>query len=230
MSSSSLRIGLLVLSLAPIAVACSAAGDDVSDGDDVSEAEANVARITPGEFKMYDQPRATPDPSCDVHTKLSLTADRGSRAKLEEVVGGPCEIAVFPNPREYRLRLDETSCGSKIYTGSIRRNGERNTLKITDHRTRTCRDLVPAKIITEEFTGNGFAGPVIRKLYSLDAAPAAQTITVDGTLKSVVGIGGESTGRAILSSAGSFELVLDANERGDFVSGRQARVTGTRIT
>src|SRR5687767_6956448 len=61
---------------APLAVACSADSTDSgeeADGDDVSVDEANAARIEPGEFKLYSQANATPNPSCDMHTKLVLT-------------------------------------------------------------------------------------------------------------------------------------------------------------
>ncbi len=220
MRFSFLGLGVLALSLA----ACSSAGEDVADGDDVSEQEATVARITPGEFKLYAAPHATPSPSCDVYTSLTLTAD--SHAKLVESLDGICDLFVAPNPREYRLRLAETSCGSKIYTGSIRRNGQRHTLRLTDHRARTCRDVVPAKIVVEEHPGLAFP----RTRYSLDAPPPGEEVTVEGTLKGVVGIGGESTGFALQTSSALEELVLDDNERGAFAEGLKARVRGHRVT
>ena len=108
-----------------------------------------------------------------MHTKLVLSADGGSRAKLEEAVGGFCEIAVFPNARSYKLRLAGTGCGSKTYTGSFRKGGKQHKVTITDHRTRTCRDLVPAKIIVEE-TVPGFPGAITMTKYSNDRAASRE--------------------------------------------------------
>ena len=217
---------LLALAIAPLAIACGGAdSDDVSDGDDVTEDEAVAARIEPGTWKLYHEPNATPNPSCDMHTKLTLSNDRGSRAKLEEGLDGFCEIAVVPNPREYRLRLEGTSCGSKIYSGSVRKQGKQYKVKITDHRTRVCRDLVPAQIIVEE-TVPGFPGPITMTQYSLDRAPEGETKTVEGKLAAVMGIGGESTGYAIEAADGLYELVLDEGEKNQFSDGKTAKVTG----
>ncbi len=145
---------LFALSSAAIfAAACGGADlstDQVDDGDDVSAEEALKASVTPGSFKIYSKPGYVPNRYCDLYTKLDLKSDHYSTASLEEGVGGICEIASVPNPRTYRLRLDSTSCGSRIYKGSFRKNGKRSEIKITDNRTRTCRDLVKAKIIVEE--------------------------------------------------------------------------------
>ncbi len=144
---------LLALGLAPLAAACS--GSEASEGgappaDDVSVDEANAARVTPGAFKLYGEPRAKPNGSCDVHTRLSLTADGASKAHLEEAVGGICELYVAPNPREYRLRAAGTECGSRIFTGSVRAGDKRSSIRITDNRKRTCEDVIPALIVLEE--------------------------------------------------------------------------------
>lgn len=231
MKLSYVTLSLLALACAPFAAACTADTSDAADadGDEVSSEEAISARVTPGEFKLYAQPRANPNPSCDVHTKLVLSADRGSKAHLEEVVGGFCEIYVAPNPRDYRLRSAGTSCGSRYYTGSYRKNGQRYTINITDHRTRTCRDLVPAKIIVEE-TSPGFPGPISVTKYSFDGQPpqGGETITVDGELFTSFGIGGENTGTSIKTANASYELVLDAGEKNQFVDGKKARVTGKK--
>ena len=136
------------------------------EADEVSAEEALTVRVQAGGFKLYAQPRATPNPMCDVHTALELHNRGGAKAKLEEVVGGVCEIYVAPQPREYRLRFAGTSCGSKIYKGRKKVAGEWRDLTITDHRTRTCRDLVPAKIIVKE--------EAVTK-YSYDGPPPAST-------------------------------------------------------
>jgi hypothetical protein len=215
---------LSVLVALPFAVACTTSADD-GDGE-VAEQEANAAKVAPGSFKLYGVPRFTPSPSCDVHTKLELTADGASKAHLEGAVDGVCEIAVSKNPRDYELSLARTSCGSRIYTGSFIRGIESWSITITDHRTRLCEDIVPAQIIVEE-TKDGMLGPITTQLYSSDAAPGEQELTVEGQLASVMGIGGESTGYAVQAQDGMYELVLDQGEKNQFVDGKKARVKGT---
>lgn len=153
-------------------VGCSAgvdANDDGMDGDDVATTDEAALRTTvqAGTFKLYDQPRATPNPFCDLHTDLELK-NTGSYAyaALKSDLDGNCRIAVPADSRQYRLKLQGTSCGSKIYTGSRAvRGGGRATITVTDHRTRICRDLPPAKIVVEETA----PGAGSETLYSLDA-------------------------------------------------------------
>lgn len=142
-----------LFALASLVVA-GCAVDSVADADDddaVSAEEAIKAGIAAGTFKLYGVPRAQPNPSCDVHTAIELSSYRsGSRIDLKQVVSGACEIYVEPQERFYRLRLDGTSCGSRIYKGKKKINGKTRDITVTDHRTRVCRDLVPAKIIVAE--------------------------------------------------------------------------------
>jgi hypothetical protein len=165
----------LLSSFSLVSLAGCAADATVADEDEdfvSSEDALRAASIEPGTFKLYDAPRAEPG-HCDIHTVLELKNQGGARAALHEKVGGPCRLAVFPDLREYRLRFDGTSCGSKIYKGSKRISGKLRQITITDHRTRLCRDLVPAKIIVEETDRNG----VKQTKYSNDVAPPAATGT-----------------------------------------------------
>lgn len=217
---------LAVLAALPFAVACTANAG--GDGSEVAEQEQNATKVTPGSFKLYGVPRFEPNPSCDVHTKLELTADGASKAHLEEAVDGFCEIAVAPNARNYELTLSRTSCGSRIYTGALIRGIESWSITITDHRTRLCEDIVPAQIIVEE-TQDGPLGPITTKKYSYDAPPGGpdgEELTVEGQLASVMGIGGESTGYAVQAPDKLYELVLDPGEKNQFVDGKKARVKG----
>ncbi|MCA9583812.1 MAG: hypothetical protein KC657_00465 [Myxococcales bacterium] len=209
------------------AVACTASTDDAEETDDVSVEEALRADVSAGDFKLYSQPRHQPNPSCDVHTKLELAkTGYGSKAVLTEALDGFCEIYVQPNKRTYRLKEEGTSCGSKIYSGKRRKNGETYSIKIIDHRTRLCRDLVPARVIVEESVP-GFPGAITTTKYSFDGQPAGQELTESGTFVSVAGIGGESTGYGLqLEGGGFYELVLDPNEAALFEDGKKARVTG----
>jgi hypothetical protein len=226
MKLSMLKLAALALLCAPFAVACTAdTGDSIEgDGDDVSVDEANAARIAPGEFKLYMQPHATPNPSCDPHTKLVLSAEGGSKAHLEEGLDGFCEIAVFPNPRDYRLRAAGQDCGSRIFTGSFRKAGKKHSIKIVDNRTRLCENVVAGAIEVEETTPEGSV-----QKYSYDAPPST-TVTVEGELVATMGIGGENTGASIKTASETLELVLDPGERNQFVDGKKARVTGKKTT
>jgi hypothetical protein len=227
MKLSTLKLVALAVVCAPFAVACSADTSDAieGDGDDVSVDEANAARIAPGEFKLYMEPRATPNPNCDPHTKLVLSATGGSKAHLEEALGGFCELAVVPNPRDYRLRAAGQDCGSRIFTGSFKKNGEKHSIKIIDNRTRLCENVVAGAIEVEETTPRG----TVMK-YSYDAPPEGETVTVEGDLVATMGIGGENTGVSIKTANETIELVLDDGERNQFSDGKHAKVTGKRTT
>lgn len=222
-----LSVVLLTASVSALAVACGGAAEEASPGDtdDVTNDEANAAKITAGNFKLYDQPRATPNPSCDVHTKIDLKSVGGSSATLSEGLGGTCEIYVVPNPRTYKLKDAGGSCGSRIFTGSVTKGGKKYAVKITDHRKRVCEDVIPALLIVEE-TVPGFPGAITTTKYSFDGAPGGTAITAEGTLTRTMGIGGENTGYSIATASGMLELVLDAGEKNQFVEGKKARVKG----
>ena len=79
---------------------------------------------------------------------------------------------MVPNARDYRLRRTGTSCGSSTYSASFTKGIETWSIKITDHRTRTCRDVIPAKVIITE-THDGPLGPIEITQYSSDRAPTA---------------------------------------------------------
>jgi hypothetical protein len=168
----SIKLSFLSLGLALsfVAAGCAADTTETEDDDLVSTEEAiKAASLKPGTFKLYDEPRQEPSPFCDVHTVLELKNAGGARAALHEKVSGMCKLAVFPDLREYRLRLDATACGSKIYKGSKRIDGKPRSITVTDHRSRTCKDLVPAKIIIEETDRFGAK----QTKYSFDGAPPA---------------------------------------------------------
>jgi hypothetical protein len=225
MKLSMLKLVALALVCAPLAVACSAdTAEEIGDGDDVTADESNAARVAPGEFKLYTQAHATPNPSCDPHTLLTLSNKDGSKAHLEEALDGSCELAVIPNARDYKLRAAGQDCGSRIFTGSFRKNGEKHSIKIVDNRTRLCENVVAGAIEVEETSPRG----TVQK-YSYDAPPST-TVTIEGELVATMGIGGENTGVSIKTSSETLELVLDSGERNQFVDGRKARVTGKKTT
>jgi hypothetical protein len=228
----SLLIGLLGIG----AAGCAADAASEENGDEVSNEEALKTSITPGEFKLYGKAHTTPSPSCDVYTDLKLSASPAKASLFETVGAGDptmphCKLMVQPHERAYTLKLTGTACGSKIYEGSRRAVvGPSATglakIKITDHRTRLCKDVVPAKIVVEE-TEPGFPGPITTTKYSYDGPTTGASITATGTMNHVMGIGGETTGYGFASDQGFFELVLDASEKAQFADGKKARVKGT---
>jgi hypothetical protein len=126
-----------------------------------------------GSFKLYASVHPERDPLCDVYTSLELThvAMRGNLiADLHEAVEGGCRIAIPAEARQYRLVLANVDCGSHVYTGTTVVDGQQRDVTITDHRTRYCRDFVPAQVLVEEHPANGDA----RTLYSFDPLVSAQ--------------------------------------------------------
>jgi hypothetical protein len=120
---------------------------------------SSAALAAPDTFKMYDQPNAEPNESCDIYTQLKLDVNGdGGTAKLENRVSGGCEIYIAPNPRSYELIGEEDGCGSYIYRDA---NGE---IEITDNRGRLCEDVIPALIVMDEIIGDD----AVRTKYSKD--------------------------------------------------------------
>jgi hypothetical protein len=158
-------IGLLVGTTVGCAAASSA--DEQSSQAALSVGQAIGNPADEGSFQLYATPRATRDAHCDAFTALDLThvgMQAGLIAELHEVVNGNCSIALLADPRTYRLILEKTECGSNVYRGSAAVDGTSRQITVTDHRSRYCRDFVPAEIVVEE-------GPLTgdkRALYSLD--------------------------------------------------------------
>jgi len=198
--------------------------------DDAAAANADLsapAPIAAGSFELLTKPRYTPK-SCDQLTKLDLS---DMNAHMSDSLVSPCMtfVAVDPQTRDYHLTRTGSSCGSTMYEASFKKGSESWSIKLTDNRARLCRDVIPALIVIEE-THNGHA----EKLYSNDTKlgglpPSAET-TVEGKVEHVMGIGGETTGVAIYTDHGSFELIVDAAERAKIVDGQKARVKGKKTT
>jgi hypothetical protein len=137
---------------------CAAETSDIASEDDVSEEELNSVKITPVQSKLYGTPEEAREPNafCDVHTRLDITQSAsGATAKLAERVTGNCKLVVAPNERTFRLREVTGSCGSRSYRGSRFVGGRIERIAIVDHRTRTCKDLVPSKLIVDETKTTG---------------------------------------------------------------------------
>jgi hypothetical protein len=124
--------------------------------------------VAEGRFKLYSEPGFKPNAGCDVHTSLILDNSNllGSFAVVENGLDGFCEIYVHPNTKLFRIIETETSCGSKYYEGEFYGVGQRLKIEITDHRSRVCRDVVPARvIITIEDLDTGKKDELFSSLY-----------------------------------------------------------------
>ena len=86
----------------------------------------------------------------DTSLGLHLVGDGELRAELSEVVEGTCRLYLEPDHRAYDLELAGTNCGSLILRGIAVIKGEKRSVRITDHRTRTCRDIPASPIVVEE--------------------------------------------------------------------------------
>jgi hypothetical protein len=138
---------------AVFAVGCAAPSQEEAAGSE----SALVKPEAEGSFKLYDEGAAQPDSECDVHTVLTFSHKRTDgmlRASLHEAVEGRCRLALDPDPREYRLVLDHTDCGSSVYKASSVARSAKREITITDHRGRTCRDMPAAQIVVEETVGS----------------------------------------------------------------------------
>ncbi|MBC87441.1 MAG: hypothetical protein CL677_09725 [Bdellovibrionaceae bacterium] len=138
MKLSKLFVTLAALSLSALAQATSLHPDTYN------------STILTGQFDMLSQPEFMHRPGgCDVGQKLVLTnTDRvGPLALIKNHVYGLCEVYANPDERYVELQIGQAGCGSKLYTGSHAGPDGTINIEIIDHRTRLCRDLVPAAVI-----------------------------------------------------------------------------------
>jgi hypothetical protein len=177
------------------------------------------AELTTGAFTLSRDAAAAPTKACEPLLSMSISRSfTGYTAKIEDAIVNPCPtmIAFDARPRTYALSFAGTGCGSTTWTGTAKdARGETRTVEITDHGKRTCRDLVPSKIVVKETRGDQTVTWF-----------QPRSVTVEGTLVSRAGVGGESTGFALRTSSGEQELVLTAAQRATFVEGRVARAIG----
>lgn len=147
---------IAVLSLALFAGGCAAEADESTASSNDAVTAASIT-LRGGTFKLYDEPSAKPEASCDIHTKLVLSNKKGTQAHatLTDEVSGVCRIFIEPNVREYDLELEMNRCGSRTLVGSAMVKGELHHLSIVDHRERMCDDLQEAVIVVDEVDAKG---------------------------------------------------------------------------
>lgn len=158
-------LGLSIGSLAGCAADASVDSDNETDA--AEEALTAKTRVTPGEFRLYSDAGHVANPSCDLYTTLELKNEPSAKAVFGQGLDGFCEIAISVETRTFSIRLDSESCGSKVYVGTRGRGSKKSSVRITDHRSRVCRDIVPALVIVEA-TVPGFPGAITTTQYSSD--------------------------------------------------------------
>jgi hypothetical protein len=170
---------LVVAGLTLLAIPGCAA--DSTEMDGVSEG-ALRAQVTPATVKLYDTPDAEVSATCDLHTSLVLAQGANfATATMEEALGpkSTCKLAVEPNTRTFRLKQLPDSCGSKIYTGTKTIGDRRYSVKISDHRTRSCLDTLVAQIVVNETLVVGATKESERPLFSLSGSADPNECTSD---------------------------------------------------
>jgi hypothetical protein len=188
-----------------------------------SNVAASNDAISGGTFRLENDIRNLHEirtPDCDRYTLLVL----GDTTQLEDALSGSCKMLVPPRPRSYALSLVDTNCGSKIYSGDKVTGPEDApvSIQVTDHRSRVCRDRVPAPVIVTETFADGHT----ETLYASYVEPAAETYT--GQLIRMAAIGGETSGYGLRTADGTV-LELDLSTNGfdqQFFAGRNAQVAG----
>lgn len=127
---------------------------------------SDAVQIT-GTFDLYNEPNKDLT-GCDIGSQILLDNSEllGPTAIMSNFVEGQCDIYIPKNTRIFDLVLAATPCGSKVWVGTFEgRNGFRK-IKITDHRSRLCKDLTVANVIVEETLEDGS----LTTLYSQDWA------------------------------------------------------------
>jgi hypothetical protein len=212
------KIFSLVIALT--AVACGS-----EHASNVLESQTKTVTVDEGTFKLYDDADVVPEAFCDLHVLLSLkNTQNGSIAIFENALEGVCEIAVNPNPRTYVLTELDATCGSRVFSGKILRavKDAPSTIVITDHRNRTCKDIVPASIIVEK----KFIETPVQTLFSVDNR-VSTLIALEGTLTRMMAIGGESTGFGLqLADGNLIEIELEGDLVRNFVENQKVSVAG----
>ncbi|MBK8204541.1 MAG: hypothetical protein IPK68_20300 [Bdellovibrionales bacterium] len=122
-----------------------------------AESPAEVP-LVPGVFKMREiNSVGKPNPNCQVYRSLVLDqADMtGSFALTRNELEGFCEIYVYPMETYYHLEYITTDCGSRLFEGKRVSDTGLVKIRVTDHRTRMCRDKPPGFIELTIVTPDG---------------------------------------------------------------------------
>lgn len=117
-------------------------GAPIAGGNGSAGAGADAQLL---DVKLYDEPHAQVNPSCDMYTHLGLKRDGAAISASVEFklsATSTCEPYVAPNERTFGVTQSDDGCGSKVYTGT----SGADRIVITDNTHRLCEDLRPARI------------------------------------------------------------------------------------
>lgn len=147
-------IATLLLGSSTLIAGCAVEVEDPAAGDDVKE--ATEQELKSGEkYKLYTAVGGPHDPSCDIHTALSVTkSSKKSGAlilTLEDRVLGSCPswltpVSVSRNKRTFVVTRSPSAdrCGSLAFTGIggpvPATKSNRIAVKLMDNRLRRCED------------------------------------------------------------------------------------------
>jgi hypothetical protein len=204
-----------------LALAATACGSEPS-ASEISHVRANDVVVEPGTFRLFVTPGGPQDVRCSFYTDLTLDAAfQSPMVTLENGVVGTCDVLVNPHRRAWSVGVTVDSCNTKHLVA--------DGIEVLDHRERTCKDVVPAKIILKERDETGLT----TTLYSDDQpAQEDQIATYQGSLQNLMAIGGETTGYGLQLADGRIvELDLRTNGFENlFVDGARFEVTGRMTT
>lgn len=211
----------LLVSLSLILLAgCGAPDSSSTMASAKDERDPAGISVEPGTFRMYVMPGGPLDDRCTFFTELTLANGfQAPVARLVNGVTGDCDVRVDPTRRAFALNVTVDGCGTKHLVSQ--------GLEILDHRHRTCKDVVRAKIILNE-DNQGF----LSTLYS-DDRPVSVTVTrtEQGTFTVLAAIGGETSSYGLRLKDGEV-IELDLATHGfaaEFAEGLRVEVTGRMV-
>ncbi len=213
-------------------VGCSAASDDESDdGSAVSDDELRTGGVTEFTLSQGTGFRPPPPPGgCNDAGRYTVKLGRktfeanacieGRSVAVNRALTADEHKDVKAALSKVRTTKRPTACPTDFPVTSL-------TVKRGSSETHYVQAMAACGGGSTAVTDQSLRG--LRDLLQSFATPAASPETFEGTLQSVMAIGGETTGRVLITDAGTYELVLEGSDANAFVDGRTARVVGTRV-
>jgi len=124
-------------------------------GTEQTSSTSETSSIIKGEYVMLASPNQDAT-GCDDFSKIVLRNNvAGATISLRDGLHGDCKKLVPLNDRSYKLSVQDLDCGSKLYIHSPLGEHTNSRIRVTDHRARTCKDVIRAQIVVEEIKQNG---------------------------------------------------------------------------
>jgi len=118
------------------------------------------------------------------------------------------------------------NCGTTNYYAGLEDYSSENSfhrfnVNLQDHSNRICKDATDAKWVARVNEGYGFCGTMDDRMTLLgEPSISHDSVEVEGDIHHVFAIGGETTGLAIYTDQGMFELVGDADRIRSYIGSR----------